>query len=66
MQYWYLRVAPHKGCEYDVYYKTPIKILKINVLRHAVEDGDLLDVSLPHVDIVEEISQEAYYEKMYD
>jgi len=66
MQYWRLRVNPSKDAEYDVYYKSPINILAMNVARHAVNDGDLLNVFLPDVDQVELISAEAYYDKMYD
>jgi hypothetical protein len=66
MQYWYLRVAPCKGGEYDVFYKSPINLLKINVAKNAVIDGDLHPNFLPYVDIVEEISKEKYYENMYD
>ena len=66
MQYWRLRVNPAKNADYEVYYKTPIKLSRENVPRDAVLDGDLLDVFLPKVDIVEEISKEVYYEHMYD
>lgn len=44
MQYWKLRVAPCKDGEYDVFYKSPIDILQVNVPRNAVIDGDLLAV----------------------
>ena len=66
MQYWRLRVNPCPNGDYNVFYKTPINLLKENVLRCAVNDGDLLDVFLPAVDIVEEISKEIYYEYMND
>jgi hypothetical protein len=66
MQYWRLRVNSSKDAEYDVYYKSPINILAMNVPRHAVNDGDLLDSFLPDVDQVELISSEVYYDKMYD
>jgi hypothetical protein len=66
MQYWHIRVACHRGGECNVFYKTPIKLLTMNVLRHAVDDGDLLDVSASCADIVEEISAEKYYEHMYE
>lgn len=66
MQYWRLRVNPAPLADYNVYYKTPIRMLAMNVPRNAVNDGDLLDVFLPDVDIVEEITKEVYYEYMYD
>jgi hypothetical protein len=62
MYYWRLRVAACRGGEYDVYYKTPIHLTKENVARHAVIDGDLLDVFLPYVDLIEAISAEIYFE----
>jgi len=66
MQYWRLRVNPAKNCDYNVFYKTEINISKENVLRNAVKDGDLLNAFLPNVDQVEEITEETYYENMYD
>ncbi len=66
MQYWRLRVNPCKGGDYDVYYKSPFRISRENVPRNAVIDGDLLDSFLPDVDIIEEITEEVYYEFMYD
>lgn len=66
MQYWKLRVAPCKDGEYDVFYKSPIDILQVNVPRNAVIDGDLLAVFLPFVDQTELISEEVYYEHMYE
>lgn len=66
MQYWRLRVNPAPMADYNVYYKTPIKVLAMNVPRNAVNDGDLLDVFLTDVDRVEEITEEQYYEHMTD
>lgn len=66
MYYWRLRVNPAKDADYNVYYKTPINVLAVNILRDAVNDGDLLDVFLPAVDQVEPISEETYYEHMND
>jgi hypothetical protein len=66
MQYWRLRVAACKGGEYDVFYKSPINLLQINVARNAVIDGDLHAAFMSDVDTVEEISAEKYYENMYD
>jgi hypothetical protein len=66
MQYWRLRVNPCRDGDYDVFYRTPINLLKINVPREAVNDGDLLNTFMPHVDVVEEITKEVYYEHMYE
>ena len=66
MYYWRLRVNPCKGGDYDVYYKTPTNMLSMNVPRHAVEDGDLLAVFMSDVDQVELVSEETYYEHMYE
>jgi len=61
MQYWKIKLSNS-----DVFYKTPIKLSKVNVPREAVIDGDLLDVFLPSVQQVEEISSEVYHEYMND
>lgn len=66
MYYWRLRVNPCKNGDYNVYYKTPINILAMNIPRYAVNDDDLLDVFLPDVDQVEQISKETYFEHMYE
>ncbi len=66
MYYWRLRVNPCKGGDYNVYYKTPINTLAINIPRRAVEDGDLLAVFMSDVDQVEEITKEVYFEHMYE
>ena len=65
MYYWRLQVKPDKYPHY-VFYKTAINLSKINVPRHAVIDGELLDVFLPYVDQIEEIPSELYYEYMSD
>lgn len=66
MQYWRLRVNPCKNGEYDVFYKSQIRISKENVARNAVVDGDLLSTFMPNVDLIEEVSEAKYYEHMYD
>ena len=67
MQYWRLRVNPGlKLASYNIFYKTPINLSKANVPREAVVDGDLLDVFLPDIDQIEEITKEVYYEYMND
>ena len=64
MYYWRLRVNPAVNSDYKVYCKTPINLSKENVSRNAVSDGDLLDVFMKHVDQVEQITAEQYFEHM--
>ena len=66
MQYWRLRVNPALNADYEVYYKSLINLSQHNVPRAAVTDGDLLDVFLPKVDKIEQISEQEYYEHMND
>ena len=66
MHYWRLRVNPAPNADYNVYYKTPIDILAINIPRNAVVDGDLLGAFMRYVDVVEEVTAEQYYEHMID
>lgn len=65
MQFWRLHVEVYRGGEYDVFYKSFINLLNVNVPRNAVADGDLCSSFMRNV-TVEEISSEQYYENMYE
>jgi hypothetical protein len=66
MHYWRLRVCVNgfEAGAYDVYYRDEIP--RTDVAKQAVIDGYLCDAFYKHVVLTEEITAEAYYEKMWD
>ena len=61
-----LHVHFERGGDYDVYYRTPLAFSLANVPKYAVRDGDLLDVFMPNVNLVEKIAPEEYFEYMWE
>lgn len=64
MYYWYIKVDHGRGGSYDVYFKTEINYSRLNIPNEAVRSGDLLDVETKYVSVIEQITEEKYYENM--